>query len=662
MGFLSPWFLAAAGLVALPVWLHLLRQYKRTPQPFSSVMFFERRVQSSVKHRRLRYLELLALRIALLVLLAAAFANPFVNRTSATGSRRTLAVIAIDRSFSMRYEGRMQQAKAEARRILDGLHGRNLAQIVAFDSQIENLTQPESDKGVLSAAIDSVQAGDLASSFGEFTRALRVLSQSSAMQLDVHLISDMQQSSLPPAFGDLRIGPHTSLAMHRIGNPDAPNWAVESVTAPARVYSAKSARVTAVLAGWHTAASTKHVSLALDGKTVASRDVDIPANGHAQIEFLSFNVPYGAHRGEVRMEPRDPLPGDDSFAFSVERSDPRRVLFLYAGGRPQQSFYYTTAMDAATETGLTVEPEAVELALRDDFSKFAYIVLSDVGELGDPLNRALDEYVRRGGAVFVALGERSASHGRLPISGERFTDERQTQGVGLVDHQHPALTGVAELGNVQFSEWMQLTPRGGARVLAKLAGGSPLLVEEPLGEGRLLIFTSSLDNSANDFPLHASFVPFVAQTGRYLAGGEEMLSSVVAGTPIALRRTRQGGTAADVIGPEGRHELSFKEGAQAQAFDLARAGFYDVQRADGKRLLMAVHADRRESDLTTIPAETLALWRNTGNTTAGVQTPGVERQTEARSLWRYALLLVLAAALAESFWASRYLRQERQAA
>jgi len=79
-------------------------------------------------------------------------------------------------------------------------------------------------------------------------------------------------------------------------------------------------------------------------------------------------------------------------------------------------------------------------------------------------------------------------------------------------------------------------------------------------------------------------------------------------------------------------------------------------------LLIAVHADRRESDLTTVPDETLALWRNTGNTALDSQSGTVEQQTRARSLWRYALALVLVAALVESIFASRYIRQERQAA
>ena len=63
-------FLAGALAVGLPIYVHLLRQYRQTPIKFSSLMFFEPRTQSSIKHRRLRYLLLLSLRMALLVLLA----------------------------------------------------------------------------------------------------------------------------------------------------------------------------------------------------------------------------------------------------------------------------------------------------------------------------------------------------------------------------------------------------------------------------------------------------------------------------------------------------------------------------------------------------------------------------------------------------------------
>src|SRR5207248_10656255 len=109
MGFLTPWFLAGTLAVGLPIWLHLLKKHKTTPLPFASLMFFERRTQSSIKHRRLRYLLLFALRLALVALLAFAFARPFVNSTTVASARRgKLLVFAVDNSFSMRQCDRLQ--------------------------------------------------------------------------------------------------------------------------------------------------------------------------------------------------------------------------------------------------------------------------------------------------------------------------------------------------------------------------------------------------------------------------------------------------------------------------------------------------------------------------------------------------------------------------
>ena len=73
MGLFAPWFLAGLAGVALPLYLHLLKKLKTTPRPVPSLMFFESRTQSSTHHKRLRYYLLLALRLAVLVLLAIAF-------------------------------------------------------------------------------------------------------------------------------------------------------------------------------------------------------------------------------------------------------------------------------------------------------------------------------------------------------------------------------------------------------------------------------------------------------------------------------------------------------------------------------------------------------------------------------------------------------------
>ena len=82
MGFLAPWFLAGALAIGLPVYVHLLRRHKSIPLPFSSLMFFERGTQSSTKHQRLKYLLLFSLRALIVLLLALAFASPFIRRAS----------------------------------------------------------------------------------------------------------------------------------------------------------------------------------------------------------------------------------------------------------------------------------------------------------------------------------------------------------------------------------------------------------------------------------------------------------------------------------------------------------------------------------------------------------------------------------------------------
>src|ERR1043166_1962558 len=111
MGLLAPWFLAGAAAVGLPLYLHLLRRPSANPHPFSSLMFFERRTQISIKHRRLRHLMLLALRLTVLLLLVLAFANPFVTRPAASFASEKLLLLIVDNSFSMRAGSRLADAR-----------------------------------------------------------------------------------------------------------------------------------------------------------------------------------------------------------------------------------------------------------------------------------------------------------------------------------------------------------------------------------------------------------------------------------------------------------------------------------------------------------------------------------------------------------------------
>ena len=66
----------------------------------------------------------------------------------------------------------------------------------------------------------------------------------------------------------------------------------------------------------------------------------------------------------------------------------------------------------------------------------------------------------------------------------------------------------------------------GCQTLARFTTGETALLDCPSGEGRALVLASDLDNRWNDFPLHATFVPFLHEAVRYLASARAHASRV----------------------------------------------------------------------------------------------------------------------------------------
>jgi hypothetical protein len=669
MGFLAPWFLAGAAAVGLPVWLHLLRKHKTTPLPFSSLMFFEKRTQSSIKHKRLRYIFLFALRTALVALLVLAFARPFVRQAVPPRScSNEITVIAIDHSLSMRATGHLDQAKQEAKSLIGGLSAGERAQVLAFGSRVQVMSEVTDDHNSLNAAIDAVEPSDERTAFAELARTARSISQSLHLPLTVHLFSDMQQTGMPSNFNDLRLNANVQLQPHRIGKPDTPNFTVDNVVAPRRVFDSRKYRVLATVAGFNTRKDIRNVSLIFNGHTVETKAVEVPEGGRATVEFNSLEVPYGYdNKGEIKIDSADVLPADDIFYFSVERIDPRHILFVHEPGADGGMFYFKTALEAAGQAAFEIDPATPDQTTNLSPSRYAFVVLSDLGSIPATFENQLRDYVRGGGSVFAALGYHSVARGKVPVTGNAVEGSRYSgregdmfQSVAWLDTSHPSILKDDRWDDVKFYQAIKVTP-GSARIIARLTDQTPLLLDQEIGEGHVITFASALDNVGNDFPKHVSFVPFVDQTARYLARIDAGPPSVLVGSFAELRESREKGAAVDVVDPKGERALSLDEATKAQNIQFTMAGFYDIHRPNGRNELVAVNADRHESDLTPAPPETLSLWQNTANGTvdAGGSVAGEQKPL---SLWWYVMLLVLLLTVAESLLGNQHLSVDKEAA
>ncbi|MBZ5590678.1 MAG: BatA domain-containing protein [Acidobacteriia bacterium] len=670
MGFLAPWFLAGLAAVGLPVWLHLLKQHKTTPLPFSSLMFFERRVQSSVKHRRLKYLLLFALRIALIVLLALAFARPFVNSTTvASAGGGKLLVMAVDNSFSMRQGDRLERAKSAAAAALSGLRPEDRGLVLAFGSQAHLMGEPSVDPSGLRAQIRAIRPSDDHSSYAELARALKSLEQSARLPVEAHLFSDMQKSSMPPNFADLELGQGASLTPHPVVTQTLANFAVESVTAPRRLYDPKKVRIQATVIASGGATGRRRVSLWLNGRELASNPLDVPAGGRATTEFIGMDAPYGMNRGEVRIDSADAFPADDHYYFSMERSDPGPALFVHTARDGRDLLYYRTAILSSRDAAFTLEAASPDQAATLPLSRFAFVVLSDVPDVPPAFEQALRGYVRAGGSLLVALGPSSAGRKRIPavdleIRETRYTsrDAGHFETIATLDASHPSTHQAGAWAGVRVYRSVRIET-GTARVLAKLSDETPLLVEQSVGDGRVLVFASTFDNLSNDFPLHAGFVPFVDETAHYLARLDDRPANLTVGSYLDLRSGREpSGSAIEVIDPGGARALTLAESTRATNIALNQEGFYEVRRPNRHNELVAVNPDRRESDFYVIPPETLALWQNTGQGSRAQPAGGTEQERKPLDFWWYVMMVVLVLAVAESLVGNQHLTVDKEAA
>ena len=674
MGFLAPWFLGGLAILGLPVYVHLLRQYRQKPVPFSSLMFFERRTQSSIKHRRLKYLLLFALRCAFVALLALAFARPYVHSTviaHANGGRTM--VFAIDNSFSMRQGDRFARAKQDALAAINAMREDDRGQIVSFGGPAKLLSDMTQDKQALRSAVNALEPGDGASSYADLSRVLRSTAESLKSKIDAYVFTDLQKTSLPPSFSDLRLADGTKLEVHPVATSPLPNWTVENVDVPARVFDTKKVRTVATIAGFGTPEATHHVTLLANGKTLETKDVKVPAAGRATVEFLSLDAPYGLTRCEVRIDGSDRFPNDDHWYFSVERADPKPALLITGDNNTQSALYVRTALESASESAFRIETMPSNQAGNANVAKYAFVILDDPGPLSDRFEQALENYIHAGGYALIATGRNTTPGRKLPATDiyvvsmrTAARDDDRVLTVASTDESYPSFARGRNWDNVSFYQVAKLqlpAESPDTRIAARLSDGSPLLVDRRVGDGHVLIFTSGFDNVANNLPLQPVWLPFLDQTTREMGGVGSSLGKYNVGSFVELRTVREKNVPVEIIGPSGARALSLAESSKASTFQFPAQGFYDIRRANGREELAAVNPDRRESDFTLAPAETVQLWKNTGVAPGeGPNGTALGEDQQKTELWWWVLAMLAILAVAESVLGNRHLTPHKEAA
>jgi hypothetical protein len=673
MGWLVPGFLLGALAVAVPVWLHLLKRSASQPRKFSSLMLFEPQRRSTTRRRRIDHWLLLLLRIAVLLVLAAAFAEPYVRGHLPGTAPPKLLVLAVDTSASMRAGTRMADARRDALAVVAAKPRDTQAQVVALGARADSLTEQVQDADVLAAAIRGISATDARGSFALLASLARTLAAGTHMPIEMHLFSDLQASGLPPDFSELRLPPGVTLILHPVGAPTTPNWTVESVAAPSQVWDPTKTRIVATVAGFATPEATRTITLSINDKPAGRQSIKVPASGRAAVVFAGPDIPYGLVRATVQIDGADALPADDRYDFVIQRSERVHGLFVHQGSDAATGLYFRSALQSAADAAVVLDEVTVDQLRNRDLSTYTFLVLSDIAGLPPALEARVASWVKSGGRVLLSAGTAAAQQRRIPVfdapivgSHDYTRDDIRFASVAAVDEAYAPAGALAGWQGIKIF-YVTRVDAPQAEVGLRLADQTPLLLEKPLGKGRVVLLSTGFDRLTTDLPLHPQFVAFVDRLANYLSGRGSRVSALSVGDSVDLRPDPAIRGSADVLAPDGTHPLDLRQASQVRTWPLPAAGFYALTLADSRHDLVAANISRLESDLTAASPDTLKLWQAStdssapaASTAAVTGAPPMVRDESIHNLWWYAMWLLLVAVIAESLVASRYLNTLRE--
>lgn len=654
MGLLAPLFLLGVFAVALPIWLHRLQAQSSDRKPFSSAMLLETAKQQVHVKKELKYLLLLAARILLLILMAFAFAKPFLtvppNAIISTASGTDL--VLVDTSVSMDRAGVFSQVQAEASRAIDGAPADALIQLLSADSSMRVVTALTNDKSTSRSALGSLSASALRLDYGEVMSAVERLADSLPPPVTLHFVSDFQASAMPVRFSDVVPAGIAGFEPHVVGTGEPFNWSVDFLRD-------NSDGIDVGLSGFGDRERIANVDLLLNNVVVDSRGLS--QTGPHVLHFDAPDYEEGENRVVLRINTDDDLRADNNWYHVVDNDPPATIPLLTLNTDSLPVTYLSAALESAGD--YRVEPMIIGEFDPRVLSRYRWAVIDEIGFIDQQLEQALTEFLENGGNLLAFAGDRAASLESLPVSGHRqsATSVRPQAGdflsIGQMDVRHPVLSGTEGWQSVNVSRSLSLDVPDGDEVLIRLENNEPFLIEKRVGQGRILLMPASLDNRWNDLPVRPVFVSFIIESARYLSGVNQIPKTYITGATLPLALT--GNSSGQVVDPDGNSVLSLADTTREQQIRLNKPGFYEVYTPQGETVV-AANVDPLESDLRKVSQEVLDRWQDAtgGQPLAGAGSFGAE-EAETVDLWHWALFLLALVVIAESILGNMHLTPRR---
>lgn len=591
MSFLSPAFLFALPLVAVPLVIHFFNRRQRDPIRWGAMEFL---LATQIRRRRFmrwRDLLLLLLRIAIVLAIIGALAQPMLssNWIGSTGPRDVVLIVDNSMSTARRLDGGtvFERELSEADGILKKLGPTDTARVLLTSPSPQWLNDAPAAGASgalreLEGRLDESKPNDGSADMMQCAQAaLQAHAAGKDVSRLITILTDGQahgwRAETPGSWTAIRALADKApfpvvlrvLVPEGVSKPSA-NLAVEKIAAARPVVAVgQPATLTAFIKNTGNSPSPAG-SLSWSTRAESLGLGAIPALDPGAGTTVSLSQPFAAP-GMVdvscRLSAKDDLPPDNTARFLLDVT--QSVPILVVEGEPQadpnesDTRFFLASLGYGESGELTpaasiFHPKLVNYEkLRDEeLSAFQCVVLSDVPRLPPELVEKLARYVNSGGGLWIALGEQTdvsafnqaffeqnAGLSGLPLRQPAGNAEDHEKFIRLVppSADAPATALLADTKRLDIDR-AQIYRRhqfdtdaaGSVSVLLRAEGGAPVAIERDLGRGRVIVLSVPFGVEWSNLPLLHSYVVLTREWLWYLTEAGLVKRNLQAGELLQL--------------------------------------------------------------------------------------------------------------------------------
>ncbi|MBL7927654.1 MAG: BatA domain-containing protein [Bacteroidia bacterium] len=661
VSFVTPAFLYALFLIAIPILIHLFnfRRFKKVA--FTNVRFLQQLKEETNAQSKLKHLLVLICRILAIVFLVLAFAQPFIPQKKQPVAGQQAISVFVDNSFSMDAIGSqgtlLQQAQEKAIEVARAYTATDKFQLLTADFNPENQRMLSREE-----FIDQVQQIK-SSAPGKTLSQIRARQNEALLNAGIsrqqsYIISDFQQNYFDFNLLKTDTAPVSliALAAKTTNNIYIDSCWLESpvvqINQPVNIY-------VRVKNNGDTEVENIPLKLTINQQQKAVATVSVGADKYSDVVLAYTSTQAGWQGAEIKLTDY-PITFDDSyyFSFNIQQSIP--VLHVY---HQTESNYLQRLFSSNTNfTYKAINSNQIDYAL---VHKSNIILLNELKEISSGMATELQNFVNKGGTLVIfpdtACDINSYNNLLQQLHADMLT--------GLIHNK--ALVDKIEIENKLFKNVFSKTPENtimptastyfgisnalsSGEVIMNLQGGYPFLKSYTTGKGKAYLFAVPLNPLASNFVNHYLFAPAIYNMALYSQQQQPIAYTIAQTNTINLDAGNLGESVFHLTNDAIKFDIipahKNNNGVQVIISDVVKqAGLYQLKLNNILQAVIALNYDRRESDQKFFTADNLmqiftnlnVSHANVIKAVAGSVTQQLAQQQTGIHLWKWCIIITL---------------------